>query len=34
METIIGILLIIGLALFSIFSLWITDYDDEGGSND
>lgn len=27
METIIGILLIIGLALFSIFSLWVTDYD-------
>lgn len=29
METIIGILLIIVLALFSIFSLWITDYKDK-----
>lgn len=29
METIIGILLIIGLALFSIFSLWVTERDDD-----
>lgn len=27
METIIGILLIIVLAIFAIFSLWVIDYD-------